>query len=235
MKIVSGTTVRENSRRFPGKALSKILMREDGSEHYTSMDVAYKNISKCERIDESYILTSDTSPNIIERCETYKIPYISMPDENDVFSRFKKLIETTGADIVIRHTGDDIFTSEAYANTMLTLMEAWDYDYVYPLHHIKGCEVEVFKASKLLEVIDRCDKSQIAKSEYMSWFFKHNLGIKQFGCDFGHTKSYKAEFDTSQDYTCRVLPLISACGVSPTEVQIEEFFDKNSFLQGFTK
>lgn len=233
MKIVVGITCRQNSRRFPEKAMAPVDIKDDGITPIPSFEYCY---NRCNQRFDSYILTSKKSNKIIDHCEKNNIKYLAFKYERNVINRFFSLAIRTGAHYIVRVTADDIFFDGTNCGMMINYAIRHDLDYVYATHHVKGTECEIFKAEKLIEVYNTLDKDQKKNSEYLSWFFRNIPGIKQDSYAFGeeYDAKIKVELDTVNDYYLRVLPLIYASKRDKFGIRsqtIREYFEENPELQ----
>ncbi len=152
-KIVLIVQCRLSSTRLPGKALLPLKDR-------TALEWNLRAMSKVVA-DDYYLATDEASlpelKGIAEKCG-FKIFGGS---RDDVLDRFCRVIEISGADLVVRATADNPFLFYEAANDLISrwieksASEKIDYMTFSGLPH--GCGVEMFDAHSLLDAARKTD------------------------------------------------------------------------------
>ncbi len=148
MKVVAILQARMGSTRLPGK----VLLPAAGKSLIRHM---IDRVRRASTIDELWLATSGNSANdpLTEEVEQAGVA-VFRGSEDDVLSRYEAIAESTGADWVVRLTGDCPLHDPAIIDAVVSFAidHASEFDYVcnalrptYP----DGLDVEVFTGASL--------------------------------------------------------------------------------------
>jgi len=170
MRNIACIIVRANSTRLPQKALKKI-------DNYSMIEVIIKRLKKCRRLDDIYLCTS-TDPGdrvLLEIAAAQGIKdYAGSPDA--VIERMLSVAEIEGADNLIRITGDNIFTDQAYLDIMISRHLQYQADYTRTEYLPVGVTAEVMSS----EALARCAAS--IPVEYTQYLLLYMFQPEQYRC-----------------------------------------------------
>lgn len=161
-KVVACIIARTVSTRLPLKVLRSV----DGNN--MMIEFIVKRLKEVKKIDEIYICTStEAADDIMEDIagNTKTKLYRGSPDK--VIERMLDVSEKENADIVLRITGDNVFTSYEYIDKQIDAIINHDLDYVRLVEVPIGATAEVMKVSALKDCMARMDPSV---SEYLMLF-----------------------------------------------------------------
>ena len=224
-KIVACIIVRTVSKRLPLKVLRDLYP-------YVSMiDFLIQRIKSVKEIDEVYICTSkEPADDILEDIAKRNGIKIYKGSADEVIERMVTVGEVEKADIILRITGDNPFTSIEYIPKQINFLIEQKLDYVRIVDVPIGATAEVIN----FEALKTCYKEiDPAISEYLMFFLfepnNYKCGIiKVFDKDYSH---YSLTVDTMPDLerTKQLLSLLnnkSADGIMLSDV-IELYNDEN--------
>lgn len=161
-KTVACIIARTVSTRLPLKVLRLV------DEIHSMIEFIVKRIKQVKAIDEIYICTSvESVDDIMEDVaeETNVKLYRGSPDK--VIERMLDVAEKEDADIVLRITGDNVFTSYEYIDKQIEAIVRHNLDYVRLVGVPIGATAEAMKVSALKDCMARMDPSV---SEYLMLF-----------------------------------------------------------------
>jgi spore coat polysaccharide biosynthesis protein SpsF len=193
-KVVSCIIARTVSTRLPLKVLRSV-----GTE-YSMLDFMIKRLKAVKSIDEVFICTSDEAVDEImvdvAARNAVKV-YRGSPD--NVIERMLAVGEATGAELLLRITGDNPFTATEYIDTQVELLRKKKLDYVRVIDVPIGATAEVMTHDALKRCYQMMDPSV---SEYLMLFM---FEPQHFRC--GVVKPFKDDLsnwsltvDTPADY-----------------------------------
>jgi spore coat polysaccharide biosynthesis protein SpsF len=149
MKTVACIIARTNSRRLTKKVL-KELNGKCLIEHII------EKIRRCQLVDEIFLCTSIDSDDkilleIAEKCGIQS----HAGDPNNVLERMLSVGELTGADNLVRITGDNLFTDEVYIDLMIDIHGKEAFDYTRTEYLPLGVTAEVMSYESLFRCSER--------------------------------------------------------------------------------
>ena len=138
MKTVACIIARMGSSRLPGKVLAPV------SPGYPMMKFIVERIKMCQQVDEIYICTTkEKEDDPLEGLAKELNVGIYRGSTEVVIERFMTVGENTGADLLIRITGDNVFTSYEYLDQQVELAKKENLDYVRIIDAPLGATAEV--------------------------------------------------------------------------------------------
>lgn len=162
MKIVILIAVRMKSTRLPKKALAII-------EDQTLIEHLIDSMKSCKKVDDVVLCTS-THPDdeiLTKIAEKKKIKWFR-GSEDDVMDRFIKAGDRENADIAIRITGDDIFTSPEFIDYAIEKHMQHKNDYTITEELPLGAAGEVISMQALKKAHRLAEDPSF--TEYMTWY-----------------------------------------------------------------
>jgi len=161
-KVVSCIIARTVSTRLPLKVLRSI-----GGEN-TMLDFMIKRLKQVPSIDEVFICTShEAVDEIMEDIALRNGIRVYRGSPDNVIERMLSVGQLTDADILLRITGDNPFTSVEYIDQQIQLLRQKKLDYVRLIDVPIGATAEVMKRDALIRCNDLMDPSV---SEYLMLF-----------------------------------------------------------------
>ncbi|MBC8883222.1 hypothetical protein H9X57_06750 [Flavobacterium piscinae] len=192
-KVVACIIARTVSQRLPLKVLRDI------NEGTSMIDFLIQRVKGCSAIDKVYICTSRESvDDIFEDIAKRNNVQIYRGSSDAVIERMIEVGEIEQADIVLRITGDNPFSSIEYVSRQIEFLLQEKLDYVRLVDVPIGVAVEVIKFESLKDCYAKMDP---AISEYLMLFLfepkQYNCGIvKPFENDFSYLS---VTVDTPED------------------------------------
>ncbi|MFI5212153.1 MAG: cytidylyltransferase domain-containing protein [Ignavibacteria bacterium] len=183
-KVIACIIARTISTRLPLKVLRSV------DDDNTMIEFIINRLKQVQRIDEIYICTSvEPVDDIMEDIATnagIKL-YRGSPDK--VIERMLDVAGKENADIVLRITGDNVFTSYEYIDKQIDAIAGHDLDYVRLVGVPIGATAEAMRVTALKDCMARMDPSV---SEYLMLFMfepsVYRCGIlKPLDKDYSHT------------------------------------------------
>ena len=193
-KIVILIAVRMKSARLPKKALA-IIEGQSLIEHLID------GMKTCKKVDEVVLCTSVHPDDkvLAEIAEKKGIKWFR-GSEDDVMDRFIKAGEKENADIVIRVTGDNVFTSPELIDYAIVHHISHNADYTTTDDLPVGTIGEVIAMSALKKAYELAEDSSY--SEYMTWYLDNPEVFKVSKIRFGKNSKrphYRLTCDTVDD------------------------------------
>ena len=194
MKILILIAVRMKSTRLPRKALAMI-------EDQTLIEHLIDRMKACKKVDDVILCTS-THPDdeeLIQYAEKKGIKWIRGSEE-DVMDRFIKAGEREGADIVIRVTGDNAFTSPEYIDYAIDYHIEHGADYSTTVELPKGTKGELINMETLKKAHKLAEDPNY--SEYMTWYLDNPkfFKVEKISVDEGLKRpNYRLTCDNPED------------------------------------
>lgn len=146
MKIVIIVQARMGSTRFPGK-----MMMGLGSKKV--VDYVFDRAGLIKNVDDVYLATTDRKKDdiLVKWAEENNVNYFR-GSENDVLDRYYQTAKKSGADVVVRLTGDcPLLDPVVVAKVVQDFLDS-DFDYVannHPATYPDGLDTEVFSFAAL--------------------------------------------------------------------------------------
>ncbi|HYC85305.1 MAG TPA: hypothetical protein VEB86_08790, partial [Chryseosolibacter sp.] len=170
-KVVACIIARAVSTRLPLKVLRSL-----GGE-YTMLDYMIKRLKTIRIIDEVFICTSyETVDEIMEDIGARNDVKVYRGSPENVIERMIAVGDLTDADLLIRITGDNPFTSVEYINDQVEFLRNRSLDYVRLIDVPIGATAEVMTRKALENCHAAMDPSV---SEYLMLFM---FEPKNFRC-----------------------------------------------------
>ena len=158
--IITCIAVRMKSQRLPNKAVADLHGKP-------MLERLIERVSKAEIPDRVIVCTS-SHPNddILETIANEMGVGCLRGSKLDVMSRFLSAAHITGAEHIVRVTGDNPLTDPYYMDEMIVHHLKKKNDYTGCMDMPKGTRGEVIKVSSLEKLYERIDPD---KSEYMTY------------------------------------------------------------------
>jgi len=194
MKVVVLIAVRMKSTRLPKKALAMI-------EDQTLIEHLIDGMKTCKRVDEVILCTSvHPDDEILTKIAEKKGIKWFRGDKDDVMDRFIKAGERENADIVIRVTGDDVFTSPEYIDFAIDYHIKHNADYSITDELPFGAAGEVINMQALKKAHRLAEDPSY--TEYMTWYLDNPefFKVEKIRVDEGIKRpQYRLSCDTPSD------------------------------------
>jgi len=194
LKVGALVAVRSNSSRLPLKALIQLNGK-------TVISHLIDRIKSSSLIDTVILCTTTLAEDdILVSIAEQKNIDIFRGDDNDVMGRFINAAKKFNIDIVVRVTGDDIFSDPGYIDKAILHHLRTNAEYTKIVGLPEGVDREIITAQALEWLHDHAIDPQ--KTEYMTWFldqpafiYTSNISAKK-----EHRRpSYRLTLDTSKD------------------------------------
>jgi glutamate-1-semialdehyde aminotransferase/spore coat polysaccharide biosynthesis protein SpsF (cytidylyltransferase family) len=175
MKVLAIIQARYNSRRFPGKVVSKI-------NNKTILEILIKRLSRSKYISKTIVAFSESANDkeILNICKKLGINYF-IGSENDVLDRFYKAAKRYNGMNVVRITADCPLLDYKIVDEVISKFFLNKVDYasnIHPPTFPDGLDVEVFKFSALKEAYIKSKKS--TEREHVTPYIINNKKFKKF-------------------------------------------------------
>lgn len=148
MKVVAIVQARMGSSRFPGKVMTPVC-------GVPLIGLLLKRLSKSEKIDQIIVATSDKKDNESMLQYVNNLGYkVYKGSEDDVLDRYYHAAKNTGADAVVRITGDCPLVDPKLVDSVIDRYLKENVDYcsnIAPATYPDGLDVEVFSVAALEE------------------------------------------------------------------------------------
>ncbi len=154
-KVVAIVQARMGSTRLPGKSLLPLSGKP-------AIERLLSRLARAHQVDEIWVATSDKGENdpLVALVERLGFP-VFRGDENDVLSRFAIVAQKSGADAIVRVTGDCPLIDPVVVDSIIQHFRASDADFVsntltrsFP----DGLDVEVFTVAALNEAASKAQE-----------------------------------------------------------------------------
>jgi spore coat polysaccharide biosynthesis protein SpsF len=194
-KTVACLIARTVSTRLPLKVLRLV------DDHHSMLDFIIERVKMAKKVDQIYLCTSDEpTDDILEDVTQRNGIHIFRGSAEVPIDRMMKVGELTGADNLIRITGDDVFNAWEYLDEQISFLEDNHLDYVRTIGIPLGSSAEVMSFEGLRKCYHEMD---ISVSEYLTLFIfnpeKYKCGIiKPFKNDY---TNISLTVDTRADLT----------------------------------
>ncbi|MDD5431174.1 MAG: glycosyltransferase family protein [Candidatus Pacebacteria bacterium] len=196
MKIVTVIQSRMNSRRLPGKALLDL-------RGTSALQRVLERIKPSKYVQEIYLATTaDPSDDILEQWAAKNGIKCYRGSTTDVLSSYYQIIKKTGADGVVRITGDCPLIDYEIIDKVFEAFLAGDCDCATnttPPTFPDGLDVEIF-SSKAIEKSQQEAKSDFEK-EHINVYIYQNPGIFKIKnvTNEENLSAYRLTLDTPED------------------------------------
>lgn len=172
-KTVACIIARTVSTRLPLKVLRTVL------DNLTLLDFMISRLKLVSEIDEIFICTSkENVDDILEDVAKKNEVKIYRGSADEVIERMVSVATLTGADNVIRITGDNVFTAYEYLGEQINFLDDNNLDYCRLINLPIGATAEVINVKALKSCYDSIDPSV---SEYLLLFIfnpdKYKCGV----------------------------------------------------------
>lgn len=172
-KTIACIIARTVSTRLPLKVLRTV------HDNYSLLDYLINRLKKVSEIDEIYLCTSEIDvDDIMEDVAARNNIKLYRGSPDNVIERMLDVAEITGADNVLRITGDNVFTSYEYIGKQITFLNDNQLDYCRIINVPIGATAEVIRVSALKDCYTSIDP---AVSEYLLLYIfqpeKYKCGV----------------------------------------------------------
>lgn len=174
LKVVAIVQARTSSTRFPGKVLAPI-------GNVTMLDRMLSQLSGVTMVDEIVVATSDdeTDDELAAHLTRAGVA-VFRGDHADVLKRFEGATESSGADVVVRLTGDCPLHTPDTVNEVISAFLDADVDYASntePYTRPDGLDVEVFTREALLRAAREAQPGP--DREHVTPFLRRDTGVRR--------------------------------------------------------
>lgn len=174
MKIVAVIQARTSSTRLPGKMLAPV-------GDVTLLERMLAQMEGAKTLDEIVVATSDdpSDDQLAERVEA-RGTHVFRGHLTDVLARFADACEESGADIVVRLTGDCPLHTPDTVDEVVNAFLAADVDYASnrePYSRPDGLDVEVFTREALIRAVR--EASPGPDREHVTPFLRRDAGVRR--------------------------------------------------------
>jgi spore coat polysaccharide biosynthesis protein SpsF (cytidylyltransferase family) len=227
-KIIILIAVRMKSTRLPKKAL---LLIEDK----TVLEHLFERLRLSKLADDVVVCTSTNAQDDVleEAAKKNGIKYFRGSEEN-ILERFIQAAEREKAEIIVRVTGDNVFTDPIYIDKMIEHHIKNQADYTRTEGLAQGIRCEVMSVSALKKILRLAERPD--HSEYLTWFFTKNpkfFKIAILPVLSEHCREFRLTMDEPEDYELIkiIFKNLYKKGEKPfLWPEIIDFLDKNSDL-----
>lgn len=218
---------RMQSSRLPGK----ILMPLPFPTGKPIIEQIVENLSS-NFIENIFIASSENKENdpLEKFCQTKKIICFRGSEEN-VLSRFITIIEAYNLDHVIRLTGDNPIVDNQSLSKVLEVHLTNQNDYTNSSGLPLGMNIEVAKASSLLEA---STNTALTKDdlEHVTLFLKKNKKYKKETINFNSgVSNLRMTIDYPADFAMFSVLFTLNSGVPPTLEQLKRLLEENLWIK----
>jgi spore coat polysaccharide biosynthesis protein SpsF len=227
-KIIILIAVRMKSTRLPKKAL---LLIEDK----TVLEHLFDRLRLSKLADDIVVCTSVNPQDdvLIEVAQKNGIKCFRGSEEN-VLERLIGAADKEKAEIIVRVTGDNVFTDPVYIDKMIEYHIENQADYTRTDGLAQGIRCEVMSVSALKKILRLAERPD--HSEYLTWFFTKNpkfFKIAILPVSPEYCRKFRLTMDEPEDY--ELIKIIFKNLYKKTEKlflwpEIVEFLDKNPDL-----
>jgi N,N'-diacetyllegionaminate synthase len=192
--VVACIIVRNKSTRLPDKAFTRI-------GGYIPLEHLIARVRRSKLVNEVIVCTSDQEfDDRVELVAQQMNVQVVRGDEFDVLGRIQRAIEISGADTVLRVTGDDILFCSEQVDEAINLHISCNADYTDMKSMPSGTEAEIFSA-QVLTFLHKNIKSSDS-TEYLTNYIKNNeIFFETCSYDFqgGAMRDIRLTLDTIED------------------------------------
>lgn len=190
-KVVASIVARSDSKRLPGKALIKV-------GKYTLLEYLFIRLKNVKFFDDMVFCTTlNKSDNkLCKLAQKHNIKYFRGQNYN-VLDRIVSATRKLKADIVIRITGDDIFTDIDYLQKAIEYHLINNLDYTDHKDLPGGTETEIINF-KILNLINKY-ALDASNTEYLTYYINKNKRYFRVGSAEVLKKHKKHKFSLSID------------------------------------
>lgn len=174
MKVVAVVQARTSSSRFPGKMLARV-------GNLTLLERMLSQVRGAKTLDEIVVATSN-DPSDDELAERISAggTRVFRGDLEDVLARFKRASDASGADVIVRLTGDCPLHTPDTIDEVVDAFLAADVDYASnrePYTRPDGLDVEVFTRDALARAAS--DALPGPDREHVTPFLRRDAGVRR--------------------------------------------------------
>jgi spore coat polysaccharide biosynthesis protein SpsF len=193
LKVVAILQARIGSTRLPGK----VLLPAAGKSLIRHM---FERVQRASTINELWLATSEDSANDSLAEEVAKTGvFVFRGSENDVLSRYEAVVERTGADWVVRLTGDCPLHDPAIIDQVVRFAHDHSSEFDYVSNSLRpsfpdGLDVEVFNSAALARAAKEAT-SALQREHVTPFIHRHHDGPGPFRvghfigpADFSHLR-----------------------------------------------
>lgn len=174
MKVVAVVQARTSSSRFPGKMLAPV-------GDVTLLERMLGQVKGAKTLDEIVVATSDdASDDELAKRVSAGGTRVFRGDLEDVLARFKAASDATGADVIVRLTGDCPLHTPDTIDEVVDAFLAADVDYASnrePYTRPDGLDVEVFTSAALARAAS--DALPGPDREHVTPFLRRDAGVRR--------------------------------------------------------
>lgn len=199
MKIGAIIQARMKSTRLPGKILLPLPF---GSEE-TLLSWPIKSLRNSKRITDIILATSENSENqLLKKFAKKNYIHFFQGSEENVLKRFTDVIKIHNLDVVVRITADNPIIDVHLIDSIIDLHIQQNFDYTYSSNLPIGMNIEVIKASALLNIFNSAQLTK-ADEEHVTLYFKRTQEYKihNTSFEFGNLKNLRLTVDYPADYS----------------------------------
>ncbi len=174
MKIVAVIQARTSSTRLPGKVLAPV-------GEVTLLERMLAQVEGAKTVDEIVVATSnDPSDDELAERIAARGTHVFRGHLTDVLARFGNACEESGADVVVRLTGDCPLHTPDTVDEVVDAFLAADVDYasnLEPYSRPDGLDVEVFTKEALIRAVR--EASPGPDREHVTPFLRRDAGVRR--------------------------------------------------------
>ena len=174
MKVVAVIQARTSSSRLPGKVLAPV-------GDATMLERMLSQVEGAKTLDEIVVATSaDPSDDELAKRLAARGTHVFRGDLTDVLARFAGASEESGADVVVRLTGDCPLHTPDTIDEVVSAFLAADVDYasnLEPYTRPDGLDVEVFSREALARAVR--EASPGPDREHVTPFLRRDAGVRR--------------------------------------------------------
>ncbi|EBA13976.1 aminotransferase class III-fold pyridoxal phosphate-dependent enzyme [Roseobacter sp. CCS2] len=176
MKTVAIVQARMGSSRLPGKVMKTVAGQR-------VIDLLLHRLKQASGVDEIVLATTHLQGDdpLAAHCATQGIRVVR-DSEDDVLQRYVRAAEESGADVVVRITGDCPFVMPELVDAAISAFHAQNGDIDYlsnidPPTYPDGLDIEVFTAASLLRAAHKAQNSH--DREHVTPFLRRAADIRR--------------------------------------------------------
>ncbi|QJD87190.1 cytidylyltransferase domain-containing protein [Cohnella herbarum] len=225
MKVVAIIQARMGSSRLPGKILRSL----DG---ISVLELIHKRLSQCGSLHEIVVATSSSEKDDAVEKEMLRLNIeVYRGDENDVLDRYYRVAAMTGADVIVRITGDCPLIDPGIVDTVVGsfLDQYLSLHYVSNIHpptFPDGLDVEVFSFEALerawKEADNPFDREHVTPfiHRHPQWFPCNNVAASQ---DYSGMR-WTLDEEKDYEFLLALTEKAAELGVSARLATLEDWF-----------
>lgn len=223
-RVALGLQVRLDSQRLPRKALLPLAGKR-------VIEHAMEALLGLQEIDHYLVTDEESAPVLAPIGEEWGFSLLIGPGD-DVLRRYAMLAEETGAEILIRATGDNPLVSPRMARIALDMMEEGEADLTALDNLPLGTGVEVVRAAAILaadrSATDRAEREHVTLHLYRN---RNTYTVDRRPAPKGATlKEGRVTLDTEEDYA--LLSEIYRRSYAGSPIEVEEVIEQLEKIEG---